>query len=655
MSRSISEGSAACNTSAILPALDDADLLGYGQLVDGSYKDRDLDRARLLKYIAQHPHGVLRTRATHAVLKGTALKDGGLGWHDSLDPEALERNNSDTKPTALERHDDALDAIAASNAGTKLDGSDSDYQFVRRYTEKLESAGFVELEDSPAGTRAIPTLDAVDLISEGISETARADSDIVHDREWCQKMLKAVRTGKKALSDPQKDLLAGSLRRYIRRIEDYRLVFDVELDGWRSNGSQRMTKPYKTRWSDGGRQDKNFARLQQSLEYGYNTADNAVFCTLTTDPKEFDSLYEAVMAINENFHRLSSYLNSDPTTKKDTRNADVRNWMPALDDDVTGRPRESLDYVKVLEFTKKGYPHLHVLFFDVPCREKDGMPWLVDKRELSAKWKQGEIVDLYPLVHRDDLDEVGHFGTTIKRDDSGDVVRDSDGSPRKELISEGFVCWYNYGDHDHGEDWVEEQTRYHKKQGLIDMEGDDDVHQSKTAGSYIGKYVSKMYETLQTAADGLDAGEVNHEGEAAWWKLAMYWATNRHFWSVSNGIRDAIRLDDLPSDPLEPEVQAAVANCTETTLTRVCGDEIDGHEFPDFDLDTDRGRSNLRRAIRGTMARIDFLGAYHYSDMPPRNTNGYDLDRDVIRVSHDSPDLSIARGDRPPPTAELYA
>ena len=44
-------------------------------------------------------------------------------------------------------------------------------------------------------------------------------------------MLKAVRTGKKALSDPQKDLLAGSLRRYIRRIEDYRLVFDVELDG----------------------------------------------------------------------------------------------------------------------------------------------------------------------------------------------------------------------------------------------------------------------------------------------------------------------------------------------------------------------------------------------------------------------------------------
>jgi len=654
MSGSISGGTAGCNTSAILPGLQNHGLLGYGQLTDGSYKERDRDRARLLKYFVQHPHGALRTRATHSVLKGTALNTGGLGWHDSLDPEELTRYQSDTKPDALERHGDALDAIAARHDRPTLDGSDSDYQFVRRYSENLESAGFVELSDSPAGTRVVPTLKAVDLISEGISETAGTDSEIVHDREFCQKMLQSTRGPGMKLSEPQKDLLAGSLRRYIRRIDDYRLVFDVDLDGWRSGGTQRMTKPYKTRWSDGGRQDKNFARLQQSLEYGYNNAANAVFATLTTDPKKFDTLYEAIMAINKNFHRLTQYMSSDPTTKSDTRNADVLNWSPGRDDDVTGRPRESLDYVKVLEFTKKGYPHLHVLFFDVPTRDKDGMPWLIDKKELSHKWRQAEVVDLYPLTYRDDLDEIGYFGDTVVHDEHGDPVRDDEGSPVKEPVSEGYVCWYQHGDHGHGDDWVEEQTRYHKKNGLIDMDGDDDVLQSKTAGAYIGKYISKMYETLQTAAHSLEDTEVDHDGEAAWYKLALYWATNRHFWSVSNGIRDAIRLGDLPRDALEPDVRAAVADCTETTLTRVCADEIDGHEFPDFDLETDRGRSNLRRAIRGTMARIDFLGAFHYSDLPSKNTAGYDLDRDLIRVSHDSPDLSIARGDRPPPVASLY-
>ena len=655
MSGSISDGSVGCNTSAILPGLDRLGCLGFGELSDGSFKARDHDRARLLQYFAQHPHGVLRTRATHAVLKGTALKPGGLGWHDSVDAEELERYNSDTSPTALERHDDTLDAIAASKSDLKLDGSDSDYQFCRRTTETFASADLVTLEDSPAGTRVVPTLAAVDLISEGISETARADGSVVHDREWCQKMLQSIRSRKKALSDPQKDLLAGSLRRYIRRIDDYKLVFDVAVDGWRSNGTQRMTKDYKTRWSDGGRQDKNFARLQQSLEHGYASADNAVFCTLTSDPKKFDTQYEMVMDINTNFHRLTQYMSSDPTTKEDTRNADVLNWSTGLDDDVTGRPRESLDYIKVLEFTKKGYPHLHVLFFDVPCREIDGMPWLIDKKELSAKWRQGQIVDVYPLTYRDDLDEIGHFGTTVARDDAGDVIRDEDGSPVQEPVSEGYVCWYRHGDHDHDSEWVEAQTRYHKKDGLIDMDGDPDNMQSKTAGSYIGKYVSKMYETLKTASSGLDSDDqVDHEGEAAWWKLAMYWATNRHFWSTSNGIRDAIRLDPLPTDPLPPDPAAAVVDSTEITLARVCADEVDDEDFPDFDLGTRRGQSNLTRAIRGAMADIDFLGAFHYNDLPPLNTNGYDLDRDVLRVSYDTPDLSLAGGDRPPPVASLY-
>jgi hypothetical protein len=648
---------AGCNTSAVCARLDERELLGRGRLAGGGWTDRDRDRARLLLWFVNHPEGSLRTKATHAVLKGTAVYDGELGWK-GVDGNHLEAERGTTDDrSVLQRHDAALDAFAASKGDGSLDGSDSDYQFCRRFTEDLESAGLVRLEDSPAGTRAIPTLNAVDLISEGVSKTDAANAETVYDRDFCENLLKATRTGKKRLSDPQKDVLANSLRRYIRRIDDYRLVFDVELTGWRNTGqNERMTKPYKTRWSDGGRKEKNFARLQQSLEYGFEHAENAVFATLTTDPKKFDSLYEAITTINDDFNRLRNYFASDPSTKQDTRNADVPNWSRGRDDAVTGRPRENLEYVKVLEFTEAGYPHLHVLFFDAPTRDKDGMPWLIDKKELSAKWKHGEIVDAYPLTYRDDLSEIGHFGSTVVRDDAGDVVRDDDGSPVREPIDEGFVCWYNYGDHDHGSEWVESQTRYQKREGLIDMEGDDDVMRSKTAGSYIGKYVSKMFETLKQAEGGLDPETpADHTGEAAWWKLALYWATNRHFWSISHGIRDAIRLDDLEPDPLPEDAAAAVTRCTETTLARVCDDVIDEHEFPDFDLDDDRGRSNLTRAIRGTLADITFLGAYRYDDLPPENLTGWDLDRDVLTVAYETPDLSVTRGDRPPPVADVYA
>ncbi|WP_241432648.1 MULTISPECIES: hypothetical protein [Haloarcula] len=105
---------------------------------------------------------------------------------------------------------------------------------------------------------------------------------------------------------------------------------------------------------------------------------------------------------------------------------------------MTGRPRDRPDYIKALEFTERGYPHLHVLFFDVLTRDEDVMPWLCDKPEVAVKWAdygQGEIVDVYPLTYLDDLDSL---------------------DPEFQS-GEGFVGWYRLGDHDHGEDWVRER------------------------------------------------------------------------------------------------------------------------------------------------------------------------------------------------------
>ena len=652
---------AGCNTSAVCHALDARDLLGRGRLLDGSYTDRDRDLARLLLCIVNHPEGILRTRLVHLVLKGTAPYDGGLGWRD-VDGNHLEAERGDQDDrTALQRHTDSLDRIASRNTSLQLDGSDSDYQFARRKTDLLEAAGFVRLEDSPAGTRVSPTIDAVTLISEGITETHDGDDGTVYDREFARTVLKNLRGPRKALSDSQKDLLANSLARYIRRTNDYRLLFDVTLNGWRGSSTERMVKSYKTRFTDAGRRDKSFARLQQALEWGYEHADSAVFATLTTDPKEFDSLYDAIMAINRNFHRLTQYMSSDPSTKKDTRSNSVHNWTPHLHDSVTGRPRESLQYVKVLEYTEKGYPHLHVLFFDPPRREKDGCPWLIDTNELKHVWRQGDIVDLYPLTYRDDLDEVGYFGDEVVHDEDGEVVYvDSHGveshaddpgaTPKTRPISEGFVCWYQHGDHGHSQEWADRRSRYHRDNGQIDMLGDDDNMQQKTAGSYIGKYMSKMYETLQTATES-DFDPDDAEG-AAWWKLALYWVTNRRFWTCSNGIRDAIRLGD-PEPDLEPEVAAAVKRCSVDTVRRLVEDDVDDIEdLPD--LDPRKQRSRMCELLSGPLVNIDYLGAFHFADLPPQNLMLKNLDG-AMQVAYQDGRISLAsRGDRPPPTAAVW-
>ena len=66
---SISDG---CNTSPLrdhlLEEFDSQGLLGRDQLLDGSYTDRDLDRARLLQLVAEHPDGILRSRLVHVGL-----------------------------------------------------------------------------------------------------------------------------------------------------------------------------------------------------------------------------------------------------------------------------------------------------------------------------------------------------------------------------------------------------------------------------------------------------------------------------------------------------------------------------------------------------------------------------------------------------------
>jgi hypothetical protein len=650
-----------CNTSTVVDYLSDRGLTAYGQSSDcDELTDRNEDRVRILKFLAQHPEGYVLTGLTHLVLKGNSPK--------------IHTEHEFLTPSAEQRYDDAMNRIYDESGWNALDGSDDDYQFVLRFLEELhEETDLVRFEDSNAGWVAYPTLDLLDLISEGITETPSADNELIYDREFCQKMLKTVRSDLKRLSESQKDLLANSLRRYIQRVEDYRLVFDVEFSGRRTGQDRRrMTKHFNTRFTSEGRVNKAFARLQSALEWGYEHGDNAVFCTLTTDPRAHDSLWDAIMAINENFHRLTQFLKTDPSTVQDTRREHVPSWRPDLDSSnfhfgeegaVSGRPRRRLEYTKVLEFTSAGYPHLHVLFYDVPTRDSDGMPWLIDKQELVHRWSeygQGRIVDLYPLTYRDDLDDVGNFGETVVHDEDGTPVYvDPNGNEVSEEhehaqaktrpISEGFVSWYRYGDHDHGQKWVEDKARWHKEDGLIDMDGAEDQAREKTAGAYIGKYISETYATLLNDEE-LDAD--SHDGKSALWKLAMYWATNRQFWSISRTIEEDIALDDQ----LDSEVRRAVHDCTKTSVLYHCDLADDGHAcFPDLDTDDDRVRSTIHDVVRGTLVSVDYLGTFAYWDLPASPAQRISLKVVEDAAVDESSSVTLASvGDRPPPIESIW-
>lgn len=618
--------SSRCTTSTLCHYLEERDLLGHGRLQNGSFTDRDLDRARLLKFIVNNPQGIRRTTLVHLVLKGTKLYDSPHNY-----------GFADVSGNALNRHSDWLDRLHDSRDWDKLDGSDSDYKFAYRFTKTLKNKGLVRLDDTSTGCFVTPTLEALDLISEGITETTTSDSALVYDRDFCANILKAGNS----LTDGHKETLANSLQRYVDRVEDYRLLFDVEVsDGFRRSASKQMTKRYKTRFNDDGRIRKMFARYNQALEQAYADADNAVLVTLTSDPGTVSdptrpdprSIAELTDSINPNFHRLTQYMKSDPSTKGNTRKPGVVPYSTERADSVTSRPRKKLDYLKALEFTECGLPHLHVLFFDVPTKEDgelEGCPWLMHKQELSDKWSdygQGQIVDVYPLTYRDDLDDLDtEFAT-----------------------DEGFVDWYRFGQNELDADRVEELSRSHQ----IDMEGDDDNPMQKTAGQYLGKYLSMTFASLLDAS-GEDLDERDgYDDKFAKWKLGMYWTTGKQFWSISRRLERKIDRDHrLPED-----VDRAVRWASKLDVQLAC-EHLDVTEFPD-NLDGDRRRSTVSQAVAAPFVDIDHVGTYHYADLPGYVDTSARSDLDPLAKDLADPDEPVTlstRGDRPPPMVDVWS
>ena len=126
---------------------------------------------------------------------------------------------------------------------------------------------------------------------------------------------------------------------------------------------------WNTRFNDEKRQKYELKKYAHAWKTATEQFHHAVFLTLTTDPKQFPAL---------------SYANKHISTAFNT----FMSWVKKR---LGFRPK----YIKVLEFTKTGLAHLHIVLF--------GIHYLADIRQISEEWErtgQGKIAYIYKLENR---------------------------------------------------------------------------------------------------------------------------------------------------------------------------------------------------------------------------------------------------------------
>lgn len=352
-----------------------------------------------------------------------------------------------------------------STSGTQ---ANTDYQFTKRFLTKHPAYFRMGIDQNGAKrlTGVEPTQDLLDLILQGVRQNIE-ESDLRDDKDFCQDLL----CNTDRLSPDIQNFFSDALCRYITRTRDYSIVFEL-LRGEAESGYFKI--PYRTRFNSRERAARSLAQYHSTLDRAAEDYDTAVMITLTTDPSKFESLAEMISALMENFNRLNSWMAYNPKTLE------------------SSRPGERLPYLKVFEFTggstdsrRPGLPHLHVVYFGVDRRE-DGMPFLIEKEELSERWDdlgQGRFVQLTPFERQSDEDGTGRF-----------------------------VHWTGPKDDD-------------------DSEESDELTVRRYLSKYLGQLVGLAGET-----GTIEEGDLSNS-DLELYKLALYWVTGRQVWSCSESLR----------------------------------------------------------------------------------------------------------------------
>jgi hypothetical protein len=132
--------------------------------------------------------------------------------------------------------------------------------------------------------------------------------------------------------------IASNAKSYAKEVKDRAIVLVHSVSG------KVLVIPFFTRFSD-GYYDRAVRKIKRIR------ANDAVFLTLTIDPRRHTSLDDAYRSLTTSWNKLLTMLK---------------------------KRHGGLKFVKVVEFQKNGSPHVHVLFF--------GVSRLIDANELRKFW-----------------------------------------------------------------------------------------------------------------------------------------------------------------------------------------------------------------------------------------------------------------------------
>ena len=224
------------------------------------------------------------------------------------------------------------------------------------YTVKFD--GLIWFTTTPAGRRAY-----IDLIRGRLAPKQNSNSlENTGFQKYKNKAEKII-LDNIFLGEDEYDTLEDLFSQYLDAIDSATIILKHKED------DRFLLVGYNTRFNSQRRRKKLLARYDHAWQYASRHYKNGVFLTLTTDPSRFSSIYESTMAISWAWNSFMSWLQKR----------------------IGRRP----PYIKVLEFTKKGLPHLHVVFFDVG--------YLADHEEITEEWNrlgQGIINYEYAIINK---------------------------------------------------------------------------------------------------------------------------------------------------------------------------------------------------------------------------------------------------------------
>lgn len=169
------------------------------------------------------------------------------------------------------------------------------------------------------------------------------------------------------ISDVDRHRIQQNFDTYLEDVNDRSIILCYKADEKNPN-APLLFLPYRTRFTDNGRKKNNLDTYEAIWNATPLHYKEAVFVTLTTDPKMHRSAYHANRHFQIALNRLMSRLN-----KK-----------------LGYRPK----YLNVHEFQKNGLLHSHIIIY--------GLDYLLHQRQLSEMWQQcgqGKIVYIYGLRH----------------------------------------------------------------------------------------------------------------------------------------------------------------------------------------------------------------------------------------------------------------